>query len=162
MRIQKIEKHIIGLLHITCIASVNRILKILIGQTLINPEILNTLSQWIVHNGIKFIPAKPRKCIVPDFSEDINIRVNFLHSGMQFLTESMRYLICHIQTDSVNTIMFHPVCTDVYKIFSNFRVIGIDFRHSIIKGKCINLFFLCSLSIPVKRPFIYHKPVIIF
>ena len=52
MGIQKIKQHIIGLLHIAGIAAVNGIFKILIGQALINPEILNTLSQRIIHNPL--------------------------------------------------------------------------------------------------------------
>ena len=57
--------------------------------------------------------------------------------------------------------MLHPVCTDINKIFSHFRVIRIDLRHTVIESERVNLLLFRCLSIPVKRPFIDHKPVII-
>ena len=162
MRIEQIKQHIIGLLHIACIAAVDCILKVFIRQALINPEILDTLSKRIIHYRIKLISAQPRKRVVPDFSENIDIRVDLLDPRMQFFAEPVGNFICHIQTDSIDSVIFHPVGTNIYKIFAYFRIVCIDLWHGIKKGKCIILFLLCRLPVFIKRPFIDHKPVIIF
>ena len=99
---------------------------------------------------------------MPDFSQNIHIRIDRFQAIAQFLAKTMRNLICHIQTNSVHTVFFYPVGTDIHEVFSNLGIIRIQFRHIVKEGKCIILFLLCAAPRFVKGPLIDHKPVIVF
>ena len=162
MWIKQIEKHIIGLLHVVGITSVYSILKILIRLALIYPEILDALSKRIVHNRIELISTQPRKSIMPYFSQNVNIRIDFLKPCPKLLAESVWHLICHIKAQSVYMIIFYPVGADIDKVFSHRRIICIELWHIVKKSKRIKLTLFGRSMLKVKRPFIDHKPVVIF
>ena len=97
-----------------------------------------------------------------NFTKKINIRIDCFHAQTKFLTENMRNFICHIQTDTIYVILFHPGLTHTNQILSYGFVVGVKFWHIIIKSKGIKLFFPCCAISQFQRPLIDHKPVLIF
>ena len=125
MGIQQIEKHVVGLLHITRIAAVNRILKVLVGQAFVNPEILDALPQRIIHDRVKLVSPKPGHGVVPDFSQNVNILLYGFQPASQLLAEGMGNLVCHIQPDPVHVIVSDPVFADPDQVIPHFWIVGI-------------------------------------
>ena len=112
MGIQQVEKDVVGLLHIARITAVDRILKILVGEALVNPEILDALSQRVVHNRVKLISSEPWHRVVPNLPQNIDVRLDRFQPASQLLAERMGNLVRHVQSDAVHIIVSDPVFAD--------------------------------------------------
>ena len=161
MGIQHVKKHIICLLHIIGVATVDHAFKVLICQAFINEEILHASSQRIIHDCIILIPTKPVDCVMPYFSQYIDIRFYGFESTSEFFTEGMGHFIGYINTDTIYIVFTHPAAHDIHQVPSDLWVIGIELWHSIEKGKGIQLPFLRCLPFIIQRPQVNHEPVII-
>ena len=71
--IQQVEKYIIILLHIHGIATIYHIFKFLFFHRFVKEKVMDSAEQWVIHNGIILISLQPLTCIVPDFSQQINV-----------------------------------------------------------------------------------------
>ena len=80
MGIQKVEKHLIGLLHIHTVAFVDPVLEIPAVRFFVPEEIHDGIVKGIIHDGIKLIPPQPAHGILPDFTQDIKVRAQSLQT----------------------------------------------------------------------------------
>ena len=72
--IQKIKQNLCRLAHITHQIFMDRLFQIRFRLFRLIPKLPDGCRKGIVHNGVKFVSAKPGHCIMPDFPQQIKIR----------------------------------------------------------------------------------------
>ena len=159
MGIQQVENHIIILLHVHGIAAVHHILKFILLCCLIQEKIMDPAGQRIVHHRIVFISPQPLTGIMPDFAQQIEIRLHALQLSPELLQETVGHLISHVEPDAVDVEFPDPSLTDLAEISDYFRIVGIQLRHPVRKGKGIES-PVPGIPMPLKGiPVLYHEPV---
>ena len=121
------------------------------------------ILQRIVHYRVKFVSAKPRLCVVPDFSYKVKVFFKRKHCLPHFLNKKMRYFICNVHTDSVYVIIPDPFFAYADKVFADFWIIRVQLGHKVCKGKRKVFFIPGIVHFPVifmkfKVKVVYHKP----
>ena len=99
---------------------------------------------------------------MPDFTKYINIRIDAFDSRAQLLAEQMGNFICHIQAQTIDSIIFYPIGTDINKVFAHCWITRVQFWHVVKKRERIELLVFCGSMLKIQWPGIDHKPVIIF
>ena len=74
MRIEKIEQYIVILLHIHSITAVDHVLKLFFIHRSVQKEVVNTAHQRIIHDRVILVSCQPLAGIMPDLSQQIDIR----------------------------------------------------------------------------------------
>ena len=74
VRIQKVEQNLCRLTHITHQILMDRLFQIQFCLFRLIPKLPDGCRKGIVHNGVKFVSAKPGHGIMPDFPQQIKIR----------------------------------------------------------------------------------------
>jgi len=147
------------LLWICSITDVDGVFKICGSLGLIQPELRDGVFERIVHHGIEFVSAQPWHGIVPNFTENVQVGIELFHSLAKRAAELMGDLIGHVQTQSVNAEIAHPVFTDSDQIIDDGRIVGVQFGHECGIGKRIKFAILGAVIRGVKRPLIDHEPI---
>ena len=76
--IQKVEQHIIILLHIHRITAVDHVFKLLLIHGAVEKIVMDPAHERIIHDRVILIPHQPLAGVMPDFPEKINVRLDCL------------------------------------------------------------------------------------
>ncbi|MNN11762.1 hypothetical protein D3C81_1247320 [compost metagenome] len=158
MTVNQIEGNFAGLLRISRQLHRNGAGESACIQGSIYDEIGNCECEWIVHDGIELVTLKPWGGFVPNFAQNIGIRVHPFHHFTELAPEVLIHFIGYIQAPSINADLFDPVFSYLEQVLFDLRMPRIQLGHVWFKGKGV------ISRIPLldfEREAVHMKPVLI-
>ena len=159
MGIQKVEQHVVVLLHIHSITAIHHVFKLFFAHRPVEEKVMDPAHQRIIHDRIVLVPCEPLTGVMPDFSQEIDVRLDLLQMFSHPFQKAVRHLIPHVKAYAVDIILPDPALAHPAEILDHFRVIRVELRHPVCKGKRVEPAVPGVSLLSDLFPVLHHEPV---